>query len=138
MLEHDDAYTHVQPSTLGRLPVLRAGDLLLELEGYRVRLPDGSYVPLRAMEHRLLRFLMENHGRVVSERELLTHVWGPHYQADSNTLAVHIRRLRHALEPGRGRTHSYIRTVPRAGYTFAAAGDTTPCQSPGNAIQPQR
>jgi DNA-binding response OmpR family regulator len=120
MPEYDHAYTSVQPSTMGRLPVLRVGDVLLELEGYRVRLPDGSYVPLRAKEHRLLRVLMENHGRVLSEHELLTRAWGPDYQADSNTLAVHIRRLRHALDPGRGRTYRHIRNIPRAGYTFVS------------------
>lgn len=131
MPANEHAYALVQPATAGRLPVLRVGDVQLELEGYRVRLPDGSYFPLRVKEHQLLKVLMENHGQVLSEHELLTRVWGPRYRADSNTLAVHIRRLRHALDPGHGRLDRHIRTIPRAGYTFTDASDTTPSRCPG-------
>ena len=127
MTEHDHAYIHVQPSTVGELTVLRAGNIVLDVEGYRARRPDGSYVQLRAREHQLLRVLMEHPGRVMSEHDLLTLAWGAGYQAGSNTLAVHIRRLRHALDPGRGRIY---RNIPRAGYTFTPEGETASCRAP--------
>jgi DNA-binding response OmpR family regulator len=117
------AYIAVTPSTVGRLRVLHAGDIALELDGHRVRLPDGRRVQLPRREHDLLRVLMQNPGRPMTHRELLDQVWGPGYQGASNTLAVHIRRLRLALDPGQGRIYGRIRSVRRLGYVFVPTGD---------------
>lgn len=123
MAGYDAAYIHLAPSTAGTPRLLHAGDITLELDGYRVRLPDGRRVPLRPKEHHLLRVLMENPGRALAHRELLDQVWGPHHTGHSNTLAVHIRRLRHVLDPGHGRIYGRIRTIPRLGYTFTPEGE---------------
>ena len=71
-----------------------------------------------ALAHRdrgpLLRFLMENPGRVHSREALLAEVWGEDYGGGSRTVDVHVRRLRHKL----GRAERQSRTVRTVGYGF--------------------
>lgn len=80
---------------------------------------DGAEVTLTAMEHRLLRFLVDNSGRVLTKQELFEHVW-PEAIASDGTLTVHIRRLRTKIErdPDQPR---YIQTAWGRGYLFEDA-----------------
>lgn len=82
---------------LGRLPtVLQYGDLALDLEAGMVA-RAGSRLDLTATELRLLTFLVEQRGRIVSATQILTAVWG--YDAyDANLVHVHISALRRKLE----------------------------------------
>lgn len=116
----EELYVRLSPRTAGTLRILRVGGIRLELDAYRVCLPDGQPVALRRKEHDLLRALMEDAGRLLTRRELLDRAWGPAYHDESNTLTVHIRRLRHVLGPGAGRVYGHIRTVRRTGYVFTA------------------
>ncbi len=77
---------------------------------------DGVEVALPAMEHRLLRHLSRNRGRVVGKQELFDHVWGEPLTSDG-TLNVHVRRLRARIEPDPEHP-TYIRTVWGRGYLF--------------------
>ncbi|WP_346434375.1 response regulator transcription factor, partial [Candidatus Protofrankia californiensis] len=85
--------------------VLRAGAITLNLAAYEVRV-DGIPVRLPPQEFRLLRILLERAGSVVTHQTLLECVWGT-TSHETNTLAVHIRRLRGRLgdtgEPGKPR-----------------------------------
>ena len=96
-------------------PVLRAGDLELDRETFRVR-RGGREVHLGPTEFRLLEFLMKSPGRVFSREQLLDGVWGRDVYVDERTVDVHIGRLRRALN--RGRSRDPIRTVRGAGYSF--------------------
>lgn len=80
---------------------------------------DGAEITLTAMEHRLLRFLIDNAGRVLTKQELFEHVW-PEAIASDGTLTVHIRRLRTKIErdPDQPR---YIQTSWGRGYHFETA-----------------
>ncbi len=73
-------------------------------------------VRLGPTEFRLLEFLMESVGRVLSRSQLLDGVWGRNAFVDERTVDVHIGRLRKALV--RGREIDPIRTVRGAGYVF--------------------
>ena len=95
--------------------VLRAGDLELDRETFRVR-RGGREVHLGPTEFRLLEFLMMTPGRVFSREQLLDGVWGHDVYVDERTVDVHIGRLRRALN--RGRSRDPIRTVRGAGYSF--------------------
>jgi two-component system phosphate regulon response regulator PhoB len=95
--------------------VLRAGDLELDRETFRVR-RGGREVHLGPTEFRLLEFLMKTPGRVFSREQLLDGVWGHDVYVDERTVDVHIGRLRRALN--RGRSRDPIRTVRGAGYAF--------------------
>ena len=67
-------------------------------------------------EFRLLEFLMESSGRVLSRAQLLDGVWGRDAFIDGRTVDVHVGRLRKALI--RGADPDPIRTVRGAGYAF--------------------
>jgi DNA-binding response OmpR family regulator len=82
---------------LGRLPsVLQYGDLTLDLDA-GVIARAGCRLDLTATELRLLTFLVEQRGRIVSTSQILTAVWG--YDAyDANLVHVHISAVRRKLE----------------------------------------
>ncbi|HSI20291.1 MAG TPA: response regulator transcription factor [Verrucomicrobiae bacterium] len=77
----------------------------------------GKRVQLTPMEHRLLVYLAERPGEVVSRSELLDEVW---HTADRypNTVDVHIESLRKKIDIPFGRKS--IRTAYRQGYFFEA------------------
>ena len=122
-------YSLVDPHTLGRLRVLRIGDIELELDGHQL-LVRGTPVHLPHKEFVILRHLMDNAGRVVTRRELLDHAWGPDQaNARKNYLEVHIRRLRLKIESDPNRPN-YIRTVRKVGYIFDLPHTTSPIHPP--------
>ena len=63
----------------------------------RKLLKNGKDVPLKAMEYKMLLFLLQNRGRVVTKDELLKYVWEDEYIGEG-TLAVHARHLREKTE----------------------------------------
>jgi DNA-binding GntR family transcriptional regulator len=97
---------------------LAVNGVRLDLDGCRA-FADGAEVALARKEYELLRALLENAGRVLSRRDLLDIVWRPGYADRNKTLDVHIRRLRHKLDPGSPAPR--IRTVRGVGYVFDAA-----------------
>ena len=89
----------------------------IELDRAAHRVARGSReVRLGPTEFRLLEFLMESSGRVLSRSQLLDGVWGRDAFVDERTVDVHIGRLRKALV--RGKEHDPIRTVRGTGYVF--------------------
>jgi two-component system OmpR family response regulator len=94
-------------------PILRHGRLELDSRAGRVTL-DGTSVPVTAMEYRILSYLMHRPERVVSQSELVEHVYAQDFDRDSNTIEVLIGRLRRKL--GRER----IETVRGLGYRMGA------------------
>lgn len=77
---------------------------------------DGCDVKLTALEFRLLSYLIENKGKVISKKELFERVWEDKFTGDG-TLNVHIRRLREAIEKNPN-APQYILTVWGDGYKF--------------------
>ena len=73
-------------------------------------------VKLTALEFRLLSYLIENKGKVISKCELFEKVWEDKFTGDG-TLNVHIRRLREAIEQNPNEP-KYIVTVWGDGYKF--------------------
>ena len=59
---------------------------------------DGHEVILTPTEYRILAYLTQNAGRVVTQDLLLEHVWGVEYVGESHMLQVNINRLRRKLE----------------------------------------
>ena len=77
----------------------------------------GTKVHLTPTEFKLLAVLMENAGRVVSQRDLLEQVWGREYIDDVYYPRVYISQLRRKIERDAG-TPVYILTEHRVGYRF--------------------
>ncbi len=69
---------------------------------------------LRAMEYKLLLYLLENSGRVITRDELLDNVWCDENTCDG-TITVHIRHLREKIETD-SKNPSIIKTVWGVGY----------------------
>lgn len=95
--------------------VLKVSDIELDRAAHRVTRGQRE-VRIGPTEFRLLEFLMESPGRVLSRAQLLDGVWGRDAFVDERTVDVHIGRLRKALI--RGKERDPIRTVRGAGYVF--------------------
>lgn len=76
----------------------------------------GNPVRLTALEFKLLAYLIENKGKVISKKELFEKVWEDRFTGDG-TLNVHIRRLREAIEKNPNKP-KYIVTIWGDGYKF--------------------
>ena len=99
--------------------VLRFADIELDRAAHKVKRGSRD-VHLGPTEFRLLEYVMENLGRVLSRAQLLNGVWGRDAFVDERTVDVHIGRLRKALV--RGREADPIRSVRGAGYVFGERG----------------
>ncbi len=95
-------------------PVLKAGNVVLDVKQKDVRI-DGRPVGLTQLEFRCVSYLMHNLGSVVSQGQLLEHVYGQDFPHESNAIEVLIARLRKKLGAG------LIRT--RRGQGYIVGGD---------------
>lgn len=77
---------------------------------------DKEPVKLTSLEFKLLAYLIQNEGRMVSKQELFEKVWEDKFTGDG-TLNVHIRKIREAIERQPGNPE-YIITVWGDGYKF--------------------
>ena len=90
-------------------------DMTIDFAQRRVRRGDEE-IHLGPTEFRLLQFLMEKPGDVLSREHLLKAVWGGSIHVEIRTVDVHVKRLRSALNAG-GKP-DLIRTVRSAGYAM--------------------
>lgn len=74
------------------------GELAIDYSQHLVTMA-GKEVPLTPIEYRILAYLAQNAGRVVTQDMLLEHVWGSEYIGESHMLQVNVNRLRRKLEP---------------------------------------
>ncbi|MDE7182418.1 MAG: response regulator transcription factor [Clostridia bacterium] len=82
---------------------------------------NGNALKLTLLEFRLLAYLVENQGKVISKKELFEKVWEDKFTGDG-TLNVHIRRLREAIESNPNEP-KYIVTVWGDGYKFTGGNE---------------
>jgi DNA-binding response OmpR family regulator len=101
-------------------PVIRFGELEIDMLHRRVRV-DGHDVHLAPLELSLLYLLAANAGRVLTRDEILDHLWGSDYTAESNVVDRQVRKLRAKLGDD-WRHPKYIATVPGTGYRFVLVG----------------
>lgn len=92
------------------------GYLSIDLHRRHVHV-NGRKVHLTPTEFKLLAVLMENAGRVVTQRDLLEQVWGREYIDDVYYPRVYISQLRRKVEPDPANP-IYILTEHRVGYRF--------------------
>jgi two-component system KDP operon response regulator KdpE len=103
----------------GRPRRIQHRDLIADLDEHRVHLRNVE-VHLTPTEFRLLVYLLEHAGQLVTHRQVLGTVWGGGYSADVHLLRMTIRNLRHKLEtitPG----EPYIATEYGLGYRLTGA-----------------
>ena len=95
-------------------PVVVLGDITVDLDAQLVT-RDGEPVSLTRTEFLLLRFMVENRGKLLTHRMILQKVWGPSYQVESHYLHVYMSRLRQKLEADPAHPRHLV-TEPGAGY----------------------
>lgn len=76
--------------------IVKLGNAVIDLKKASVT-KDGKTVGLKAMEYKLLVYLLNNKDRVISKDEFFEKVWETDYVSDV-TLNVHIRHLREKIE----------------------------------------
>ena len=82
----------------------------------------GKEVTLTPTEYRIISYLAQNAGRVVTQDLLLEHVWGSEYVGESHMLQVNVNRLRRKLEADPAHPR-YILTKVGIGYLLAPQSD---------------
>src|SRR6266487_1975242 len=93
------------------------GELTIDFGQHQVFMA-GRGIVLTPIEYRILAYLAQNAGRVITQDLLLEHVWGEEYVGESHMLQVNVNRLRRKIEPDS--THPlYILTKVGIGYFLA-------------------
>lgn len=97
-------------------PVVQFSDVRVDLAAHTVS-RAGEVVHLTPTEFRLLAMLINNHGKVLTQRQLLNQVWGPNAVEHSHYLRIYMGHLRQKLEhdPTRPR---HLLTETGIGYRF--------------------
>lgn len=95
-------------------PMFRMKDLVIDFAQRQVTV-RGIQVRLTPTEYKLLYHLAANAGRILTHSQLLSKVWGPGYEEDTQYLWVNISRLRGKLEVDPSKPE-YILTEPGVGY----------------------
>ena len=94
------------------------GEVRVDFRRAEVR-RDGEPIDLTGLEYKLLAYLIEHRGQVVSRDELLDKVWGYDATPATRTVDVHVASLRRKIEPNPAKPR-HIVTVHGMGYRFEA------------------
>ncbi|OQY93381.1 MAG: hypothetical protein B6D39_03030 [Anaerolineae bacterium UTCFX2] len=92
----------------------KVGVLSFDPDRREAQVGDRAPVTLTALESRLLEYLMLFPGHILTNRDLIDHIWGPG-GGDRDMLRQLVRRLRLKIDPDPGGS-SLIETVPGRGY----------------------
>ena len=109
--------------SIDRESVLTVGPLTLDPATRKVS-RDGEPIALTAREFELLRYLIENAGRVISRERLLNSVWQIGYDPGTKIVDVYIRYLRAKID--RPDEPSLIQTVRSVGYMLTGGPSDDP------------
>jgi DNA-binding response OmpR family regulator len=93
-------------------------DAKIDFETFEVTV-HGEPVRMTQLEITLLRYFVENEGRVIPRRELLENVWGMPGTLNTRAPDQFIRRLRKTFEPDPAQPCHFL-TIRDAGYRFVA------------------
>src|SRR5579871_412840 len=86
---------------------------------------NGSQIPLRRQASKVLTYLAEHPGRLITNKELIESCWDNPRQTSVNSLAQCIKAIREALSET---DHEIIRTVHGQGYVFTASVSMAPAE----------
>ncbi len=93
--------------------LLTVGGISVNLEKRKV-FSNGEEIYLSDKDFKILCYLMNNKGIVLSRDLILTRVWGYDFDGDSRVVDTHIKRIRKAL----GVCSNQIKTIVNAGYVL--------------------
>jgi two-component system, OmpR family, KDP operon response regulator KdpE len=90
------------------------GDVTIDLAARIVR-RAGVEIKLTTKEYSLLRLLAQHRGRVITHRQILRELWGPHAEESTSYLRVQMTHLRKKLEAD-PRQPRHLKTESGIGY----------------------
>jgi two-component system, OmpR family, KDP operon response regulator KdpE len=102
--------------------MLKLGDVCVDLERRLARHRDGRKLRLTPLEHRMLEIFARNPDRMITHKQLMSEVWGPH-KADVCAVRVYIASLRRKLEQN-PRFPKHIVTEMGTGYRLVVEANT--------------
>jgi two-component system KDP operon response regulator KdpE len=108
--------TRLPPPSKSAIMRFSGGDLIIDPKSPTI-IRDGTPIELTPTEHRILMYLAENPGRVLSVEDIFTSVWGFETEVNLNNVKWYIWRLRQKLE-GESDQSRFIFTERGAGYRF--------------------
>jgi len=110
--------TRLPPPAKSSVMRFAGGDLIVDPQSPTI-IRDGQPVELTPTEHRILMYLAEHPGRVISVEDIFTAVWGFETEVNLNNVKWYIWRLRQKLE-GESDQARFIFTERGVGYRFTA------------------
>ena len=115
------AMRHSRRMTASEAPrIFHCRDLTIDVDRHRVTL-KGQDVHLTQIEFKIVVFLAENNGRVVTYDAIMSHIWGPYAGSDNNRiLRVNMANIRRKLEENPAELQ-YFFTEIGIGYRMAEA-----------------
>ena len=97
-------------------PLVSFSDIQVDLANRRI-MRAGEELHLTPIEFRLLAVLLNNHGKVLTQRQLLSQVWGPNAVEHSHYLRIYMGHLSQKLEADPARPR-HLLTETGIGYRF--------------------
>ena len=94
--------------------LLTTGALEINDETKKVTV-DGKEIKLTATEYNILKFLLENKGKVYSIEQIYENVWNEESYGAENIIAVHIRHIREKIEIN-PKDPKYLKVIWGIGY----------------------
>lgn len=94
--------------------ILSTGALEINDETKQVTV-DGKEIKLTATEYNILKFLLENKGKVYSIEQIYENVWNEESYGAENIIAVHIRHIREKIEIN-PKEPKYLKVIWGIGY----------------------
>ncbi len=119
---------NLRPHTTAR-SALRVGGISLDPAQREVTV-DGRQVSLSNREFTLLKAFASHPGQVLSRQELLSIVWGMHFDSGTNLVDVYVSYLRRKLGDG------MIETVRGTGYRLRAGAQAPPARAAARQLPP--
>ncbi|MBK5017699.1 MULTISPECIES: two-component system response regulator KdpE [Pantoea] len=95
---------------------IQFADISVDFAARRVQ-RGGSEIHLTPIEFRLLSILLNNAGKVLTQRQLLSQVWGPNAVEHSHYLRIYMGHLRQKLEENPTQP-AHLLTETGIGYRF--------------------
>ena len=93
--------------------IIQLGNAIINLRAASIE-KNGQKQSLKAMEYKLLVYMLNNPNRVISKDEFFEKIWDTQFVGDV-TLNVHIRHLREKIEDDPGKPE-FIKTVWGVGF----------------------
>ncbi len=94
--------------------IFKSGELEINDDTKKVTV-DGKEIKLTATEYNILKFLLQNKGKVYSIKQIYENVWNEESYSAENIIAVHIRHIREKIEIN-PKEPKYLKVIWGIGY----------------------